>query len=318
MAGRDAAERILRHPVAVTLDDERHISVAASVGGDPPQTRVAWIDGVACSIVARIGCPPGRPSRLRPVVATDVELVQGGIDDRVIAIRAAPGVTGVAVRVADSVAPPPVAVGPEGVALVRVEPGLVVVGVDALEGDEPVGRLDAGGIAHLILSGGKMSGRFGSGHGLAAGFGAGRWTVDPVDAAFEAGYEPVMPTWIPDGLDRGAFHLEPDPVYPFAPPAVVVAWGVEPRRVLVRQTPAPLAVPIAGSGRTELVAVGAAEAVLMARGRFATVVWETAERAFGVQVVGIDGPADAALRVARSIDERPAAHADAEPPTPGG
>jgi hypothetical protein len=235
------------------------------------------------------------------VVATDVELVQGGIDDRVLAIRAAPGVTGVAVHVADERGIPPLAVGPEGIALARIDPGVVVTAVDALDGDEPVGRLNAGGIAHLILTGGKMSGRSGSGHGMAAGFGAGRWSADPADVAFEAGYELLMPGWIPHGLERGKFHLEPDRVYPFAPPSVVVAWGTEPRRVLIRQTPGPLATPVAGSGRSETVAVGDADAVLMARGRFATLVWEVPGRAFGVQVSGLDAPAEVALRVARSL-----------------
>ncbi len=301
MAGRDAAERLLRHPVAVAIDDERHITVAASVGGDPPQTRVAWIDGAAGSIAARIGCPPGRPSRLRPVVATDVEMLQGGIDDRVLVIRAAPNVTGVAVHLAVEDPLPSQPVGPEGIALVRLEPGVVLIAVDALEGDEPVGRLDAGGIAHLRLTNGKIFGRSGSGHGLAAGFGAGRWTSDPVDAVFEGGYEPRLPQWIPEGLERGDFHLEPDLAYPFAPPSIVVAWGREPERVLVRQTPGPLANPIAVDGRSETVAIGDVTGVLMVRKRFATLVWETDERAFGVQVVGVDPAGEVAIRVARSL-----------------
>ena len=39
----------------------------------------------------------------------------------------------------------------------------------------------------------------------------------------------------------------------------------------------------------------------MTRGRFATLVWETDDRAFGVQVAGFDAPLETALRVAASL-----------------
>jgi hypothetical protein len=230
-----------------------------------------------------------------------VEVIQAGVDDRVLAIRVAPNVTGVAIHLAIEDPMPPQLVGESGLALTRIEPGVVLIAIDALEGDEPVGRLDAGGVAHLRLSGGQIVGRSGSGHGLAAGFGAGRWTADMADAAFEAGYEPRLPGWVPDGLARGDFHVEPDLAYPFAPPSIAVAWGREPKRVLVRQTPAPLASPIADVDRTETVTIGAKTGELMTRGRFATLVWETDERAFGVQVQGSETPGEIALRVARSL-----------------
>ena len=303
MADLAGAERLLRHPVAALLTAPHGaVTVAASIAGDPPCTRLAWIDWRAGAIVARIACPPARPSRLRPLVATDVGVEQAGVDDRVLAIRAAPGVAGVQVSVADSEQPPPVTLGPEGIALVRLRRDLAVVMVDALDTrSEPVGRLDAAGIGVLHLSSGRLAGRLGARHGMAAGFGAGRWTDDVADAAFEAGFEPRLPTWLPEGLERGPFHLEPDVAYPAAPPAVAVAWGREPRRVLVRQTPGPLPNPDTPGGRKEPVSIGSVPGLAMTRGRFATLVWETDDRAFGVQVVGFEEPLPTALRVAASL-----------------
>lgn len=303
MADLAGAERILRHPVAAMLvTPDGGTMVAASVGGDPPCTRLAWIDLRAGAIVARIACPPARPSLLRPLVATDVSVDQAGVDDRVLAVRVAPGVDAVQAVVADSEQPPATPVGPQHVALLRPERDLVVVALDALDGGgEPVGRLDGAGIGSLHLAGGRLSGRLGARHGMAAGFGGGRWTDDEDDAVFEAGFRPMLPSWIPEGLQRGPFHLEPDVAYPAAPPAIAVAWGREPVRVLVRQARGPLVNPDPGGGRGGQVAVGNARGLLMSRGRFATLVWETDERAFGVQVVGVDAPSDVALRVATSI-----------------
>jgi hypothetical protein len=303
MADLAGAERLLRHPVAALLTaPEGAVTVAASIGGDPPCTRLAWIDWRAGAIVARIACPPARPSRLRPLVATDVGVEQAGVDDRVLAIRVVSGVAGVQVAVADSGQPPPVAIGPEQVALLRLPRDLAVVMVDALDaGGEPLGRLDAAGIGVLHLSSGRLAGRLGARHGMAAGFGAGRWTDDLEDAAFEGGFRPLLPAWLPEGLERGPFHLEPDVAYPAAPPAIAVAWGREPRRVLVRQTPGPLPNPDTPGARTEPVAIGSSQGLAMTRGRFATLVWETDDRAFGVQVAGFDAPLETALRVAASL-----------------
>ena len=67
---------------------------AASVAGDPPRTRVAWI-GDDGAVVARVACPPARPSRWHPVVATAVTLSEpSGASDRLVAARAAPGGAG--------------------------------------------------------------------------------------------------------------------------------------------------------------------------------------------------------------------------------
>jgi len=49
------------------------------------------------------------------------------------------------------------------------------------------------------------------------------------------------------------------------------------------------------------VDIGDSVGMLMTRGRFATLVWEAADRAFGIQVSGIDDPGDVAVRVARSM-----------------
>ncbi len=297
------AEQLLRHPIAVALTDERTwVMLAASVADEPPRTRLAWIDWRAATIAARIVCPPGRPSRMRPLVATDVRVDQAGIDDRVVAIRATDGVATVRLVVADEAPASLTTVGSEGVALVRVDLRTVVLGVDALApSGEPVGRLDAAGIGLLSLAGGRITGRLGASHGLAAGFGAGHWVADVENATFEAGFTPILPAWIPAGLDRGMFHVEPDVAYPAASPSVAVAWGREPRRVLVRQTPGVLASPDPGGARSQHVSVGALPATLTSRGRFATLVWQGSDRAFGIQVVGLDEPGVIALRVAASL-----------------
>jgi hypothetical protein len=303
MADLRGAEQLLRHRVSVTLTDEQAaVMIAASVTGDPPRTRLAWIDWPAATIPARLVCPPGRPSRLRPLVATDVRVAQAGIDDRVMAIRAVEGIASVQLVVADEVQPEPVEVANEGIALIRVGPHTAVMAIDALSpAGEAVGRLDAAGIAVLSLASGRISGRLGVGHGLAAGFGAGTWVADREAAAFEAGFLPVLPAWMPDDLEHGMFHIEPDVAYPSAPPSVAVAWGREPRRILIRQTPGALATPDPGGGRSRQVAVGPWSATLVSRGKFATLVWEAADRAFGIQVAGFDLPDEVALRIGASM-----------------
>jgi hypothetical protein len=302
MTGLAEAERLLRHPVAsVCAVPGSGVTVAASVGGDPPCTRLAWIDWRAPAIAARLACPAGVPSRVRPVVGTDVSIDQAGIRQRILAMRVADGVHAVTVVTAEPDPPEPVPVA-GGIALAPLGGDVPVLAVDALGcGGEPVGRLAAAGIGLLHLAGGRTTGRLGAGHGLAAGFGGGTWTEGQADAEFEAGRPLRLPRWVPEGLPRGAFHIEPDVAYPAAPPAVAVAWGQEPRRVLVRQAAAPLATPVVAAGRYEPVTVGSASGALMSRGRFAVLTWEDCEQAFGVQVVGIDDPARVALRVAGSL-----------------
>lgn len=303
MADLRGAEQLLGHPVAGTLTDEQTaVMIAASVAGDPPRTRLAWIDWRGATIAARLVCPPGFPSRMRPLVATDVRVDQAGIDERLIAVRAVDGIAGVQLIVADEVQPPVTPVGSQGIALARIGITIPVMGIDALSATgEPVGRLDSAGIGRLSLSAGRVTGRLGVSHGLAAGFGGGYWVTDADEATFEAGFTPVLPSWLPDGLDRGMFHIEPDVAYPAAPPSVAVAWGREPQRVLVRQSPGQLASPDTGGARSEPVQVGPWSARLVSRGRFATLVWQAADRAFGIQIVGVDAPGDVALRVAASM-----------------
>ena len=196
----------------------------------------------------------------------------------------------------------PVAVGEEGLALVRIPVEVAVIAVDALDASgEPIGRLARPGISDLVFDGSSVSGRMGATHGMGAGIGGGRWAPGLADAAFEVGYDAWLPTWIPPGLERGRPRVEPDVSYPAAPPAIVIAWtGEGGARVLLRQAPAPLASPDGGGRHARDVAIGAGTGVLRGRG-LVTLVWETPDRAFGLQVRGVPEGEEVALRVARSI-----------------
>jgi hypothetical protein len=306
MSVQEVAARALGHPVPLALPAEGARPIAAaSVAGEPPRTRVAWI-GEDGRVVARVACPPARPSRWRPVVATAVTLSEpSGSSDRLVAARAAPDAAGVRVVAALEDPVPDAPVGPDGLALVRLPAETAVVAVDALDvRGEPIGRLAGAGVAELRVSGGTVSGRLGLTHGMAAGIGPGRWVPDLDEAAFEAGYDPWVPDWLPSGLARGDARLEQDAAYPAAPPAVAIAWtGAEDARVLLRQTPAPLASPELGGRGAREVAVGGATGIL--RGRWlVTLVWETPERAFGLQVRRVPEADAVAARVARSVGPR--------------
>ncbi len=299
---RAAAEAALGHPVPHGLPAADGLPyVAASVAGDPPRARVAWVlaDG---GIAARVACPPGRPSRWRPVVASVVEADLPGLQDRVLVARVAPGVVAVQAIVAGEHEPAPAPVGGEGLALARLAGGEAVLAVDALDASgEAVGRLDRPGLSELRTDGASVSGRLGATHGMGAGIGGGRWSPGLAEAAFEAGYEAWLPSWVPDGLERGNPRVEPDLSYPAAPPAIVLAWTDSVgARVLLRQAPAPLASPDAGGPGARPVDVSGAPGVLRGRG-LVTLVWEGEERAFGLQLRGIPHGEDVALRVARSI-----------------
>lgn len=301
---RARAEAALGHPVPVALGGgPGGAVVAASVAGDPPRARVAWV-GADGTVTARVATPPGRPSRWRPVVAATVAVEMGpDLEDRVLVARAAPEASAVQPVLASDAPAPPVPVGEDGLALARVPAGVAVVAVDALDArGEPIGRLERPGISELAFDGGSVSGRMGATHGMAAGVGAGRWAPGLAEAAFEAGYEPWLPRWMPDGLVRGRPRVEPDIAYPAAPPAVVVAWtGADGARVLLRQAPAPLASPDGGGFHAREVAIGDAVGMLRSRG-LVTLVWETPQRAFGLQVRGVPDGEAVALRVARAID----------------
>jgi hypothetical protein len=223
-------------------------------------------------------------------------------EERVLVARAAPEAAAIRPVWASDAAPPAVPAGEEGLALLRLPDEVAVLAVDALDASgEPIGRLARGGISELRFDGRAVSGRIGSTHGMAAGIGAGRWAAGLADAAFEAGYDPWLPAWIPPGLVRGRPRVEPDVSYPVAPPALVLAWsGPEGARVLLRQAPAPLASPEVGGPHAEAVDVAGAAGVLRGR-RLVTLVWETTERAFGLQVRSMEDAGRTALRVARSV-----------------
>jgi len=302
-ADRAVAEAALGHPVAVTLaGGPGGVVVAGSVAGDPPRARVAWV-APGGAVVARLATPPARASRWRPVVAATITVEMApDLEDRVLVARAAPEAAAVQPVLATDAPVPSVAVGEDGLVLARIPPEVAVVAVDALDArGEPIGRLARPGISELTFDGASIGGRMGATHGMGAGIGAGRWTPGLADAAFEVGYDPRLPGWTPEGLERGRPRVEPDVAYPSAPPAVVIAWtGDGGGRVLLRQAPAPLASPDGGGFHAREVPVGDAVGMLRSRG-LVTLVWETPDRAFGLQVRGLPDGEEVALRVARSI-----------------
>lgn len=299
---RRTAEAALGHAVPHVLPpDDGGPIVAASVAGDPPCARVAWVTAGG-EVIARVACPPGRPSRWRPVVAAAVALEAPPHVDRVLVARLAPEAAAARPLLAAEEEAEPAPAGGEGLVLARIPAEVAVLAVDALDASgEPIGRLARPGISELRFDGSSVSGRLGATHGMGAGIGGGRWAPGLAEAAFEAGYEPWLPAWVPERLERGRPRVEPDIAYPAAPPAIVIAWtGIDGARVLLRQAPAPLASPDTGGRGARRVPVGGAEGVLRGRG-LVTLVWEVPERAFGIQVRGMAGGEEVALRVARSI-----------------
>ncbi len=300
---------VLGHPVLTALPPDAAGWVAGSLGGeDPPRARVAWVDLDGRAVRARVACPAGVPSRWRPVVASEVTLESGGAAvDRVLVARADAGVRALEPVLALEDPPPATPVGPAGLTLIRLPPGVALIGVDAIgPGDEPVGRLDRVGIGDLHTSGGAVSGRMGAGHGMGAGIGDGHWADDLATAEFEAGHALRLPAWLPEDLTPGRPRIEPEAAYPAAPPAVILTWeGEDHRRVLLRQAPAPLASPDPGGPGAIPVDVSGHAGVLRGDGRFMTLVWQTPDRAFGVQVRSIPDAEEVALRVARSVPEAP-------------
>ena len=303
----EASARALGHPVSIVLAEDGHDLVACSLGGDPLRMRAAWLDPAGQRVIAKVGCPPLRPSRARPVVACSVGRFEPEIPpDRLLLCLVAPGVTAVRAILALENQPGDIAVSNSGLAVARLPLDAVLIAVDALDQTgEPVGRLVGAGVADLRLESGKVGGRIGTSHGMAAGFGAGVWVDDLDAAAFDAGFTPVLPTWLPDGLTVGKPHIEPDVSYPAAPPAVVIAWhGEGDTRVLLRQAPAPLAMPDVAAPPAREVDVNGAPGVL--RGRWLpTLVWETPGRAFGLQMRRVENGEALALRIARSIPNVP-------------
>ncbi len=302
---RRALEDVLGHPVQAVLPPEiaGGPSVAVSTIGDPARVRAAWVTAQG-SVVARVGCPPGVPSAARPVVATIADIAAEGVSDHVLLGRVAHGVAAVrAIFPGREYVDIPV--GDGRIVAGRMARGPTPLALDALAPDgESIGRLTQPGITELALVAGRLEGRMGATHGMAAGFGAGDTVSGLHVAETEAGYPALLPGWLPDGFVMTTVRVEPEAAYPFAPPAIAVCWV--PRdssgdaRVLLRQGPGPLAVPEQPDARGRAVDVNGDPGVIRARG-MVFLVWEAGDRAFGLQVRSIDGAEDVALAVARSI-----------------
>ena len=302
-AAREAAATALGHEVPHGLPaQDGHPIVALSVAGDPSCARVAWVaeDG---AIVARMACPPGVPSRVRPVVACVADLEASGHDhDRLLVARVAPEAAAIQIVLPEGVRSAPAPAGPERLAVQRLAPDASVMAVDALDGGgEPIGRLVRGGIAMLSTNGRGVSGRLGAGHGMAAGIGDGRWVESAEEAAFEAGFSFREPGWVPRGMSPSRYRVEPDVSYPSAPPGLLRTWtGSGEGRVLIRQVVAPLASPPAPGRLSEIIDVNGVPGVLGGRW-MGTLVWQTEDIAYGVQVQRMPWPGEVAQRVARSL-----------------
>jgi|GEM_PF-511393 len=293
----------LGHPVDLVLppDGDDGVRVAVSRTGIPVRMRAAWVaaDG---TVRARLGCPPGVPSAARPITCARCDVAAEGVTDRILLGRVAPGVHRVRVSFLGG-GSIPVAVHADGIVAGRLPPEREIAAVDALSPDgEPIGRLMREGIHELALVAGRIEGRLGASHGLAAGFGAGDTVTGLAAAELEAGYTAILPGWLPDAFRQTTVRVEPEAVYPFAPPSIAIAWAPpdEGARILLRQCPAPLAVPETPDARGHAVDVNGHDGVMRARG-MAFLVWEAGDRAFGLQVRGTEDAEATALAVARSI-----------------
>ena len=299
----EASARALGHPVSLVLAEVGHDLVACSIGGDPLRMRAAWLAPDDQRVIAKVGCPPLRPSRARPVVACSVGRFEPNMDpDRLLICQVAPGIESVRVVLGAEESPEDIVVDASGLAVARMPLDAVIIAVDALDPTgEPVGRLVGAGVADLRLESGKVGGRLGTSHGMAAGVGAGAWVDDFAAVEFGAGFTPFLPTWLPDGFGANTLRLEPDVSYPAAPPAVVIVWhGEGDARILLRQAPAPLAMPDSAAPPAKEVDINGVRGVL--RGRWLpTLVWETPTRAFGLQMRRIENGEELALQIARSI-----------------
>ena len=289
-------------PVVIAPDDDHAAWVAVSIVGEPPRVRAAWVtpDG---EVAARVGCPPGIPSAVRPAIAAIVDVDADGVAERVVLGRVAPGIAAARVIIADPEAIT-LEVGAEQLLAGRVPRDIAVVAIDPLSpGGDAVGRLERTGMTDLHSVAGRLEGHLGASHGMAAGFGAGDTVADLATAELEAGYTARLPAFIPDALALSTVRVEPEAAYPFAPPSIAIAWsGDDDARVLIRQCPGPLAVPELPDARGREVDINGAMGVLRGRGRgMSFVVWEQGGRAFGLQARGLDDIDDVALAVARSI-----------------
>jgi hypothetical protein len=306
-ADREALEVLLGHPVDVVLPPtpDCDARVAVSRTDAPVRVRAAWVSD-AGDVVARLGCPPGVPSPVRPIIATVCEVSADGVSDRLLLGRATSGVAAVRAAMPDSDGID-VPVHGEGIVAGRIPAGPVPIALDAIAPDgESIGRLMHSGITEMALVAGRIEGRLGATHGMAAGFGAGD-TVESLEVAqLEAGYTALLPAWLPEDFEMTTVRVEPEAAYPFAPPSIAVAWapGETDARVLLRQCPGPLASPETPDERGVEVDIGGVTGVMRARG-MAFLVWERGDRAFGLQVRGTGDPAADALAIAESIPASP-------------
>jgi len=302
---RQRCAEILGHDIDFALAPETgEWWAAVSIVGDPVRVRVAWVNPSSGEIKAKVACPPGVPSRWRPVIGTLVRLMDGTTPlDQLFVGRVAPEAHAIRVLGIDESRSDADAIGPEGLVVARVRATDVIACADAIgPGDEPVGRLDRSGMAELDTSGPQVSGRLGSGHGMAAGIGHGRWMDDLLIAELEVGYPILLPEWVPYGFTQSRPRIEPDLSYPFGPLAVIVTWtGDDNQRVLVRQTVAPLASPDPGGALSRPIDIAGHPGVVRGRNAFVTLVWQTDTHVFGVQVQRMEDAESVALEVARSI-----------------
>lgn len=295
--------RVLGHPVDAVLPPapDGACRVAISVTGEPVRVRAAWVNEHD-EVVARLGCPPGIPSAARPVTATICEVSADGVSERLVLGRVAPGVAR-AVALMTEPEPVPLDVHDGGILAGRVPDGPMLVAIDAIAPDgEPIGRVMHAGVNEMALVAGRIEGRLGASHGMAAGFGAGDTVADLPTAELEAGFTALLPEWLPEGFGMTTVRVEPEAAYPFAPPSIAIAWAPpgSDARVLLRQGPGPLAVPEVPDGRGTGVYINGALGVLRARG-MAFLVWEQGDRAFGLQVRGTGDPPGDAVRIAASV-----------------
>jgi hypothetical protein len=303
----EAIEGLLGHPIDVILPPtpECRAQVAISRTGEPPRVRAAWVSPEG-DVVARLGCPPGVPSPVRPLVASICDVSAEGVTDRLLLGRAATGIVAVRAGLPDHEGID-IPVHAEGIVAGRMPPGPTPIALDAIAPDgESVGCLMHSGVTEMALVAGRIEGRLGATHGMAAGFGAGDTVAGLEVAELEAGYRALLPRWLPEGFAMSTVRVEPEAAYPFAPPSIAIAWTPDDgdARVLLRQCPGPLASPEVPDGRGRAVQVGDTTGVMRARG-MAFLVWERGDRAFGLQVRGTGDPESDSLRIAESIPAEP-------------
>jgi len=141
-ADREALEALLGHPVDVVLPPtpDCDARVAVSRTDAPVRVRAAWVSD-AGDVVARLGCPPGVPSPVRPIIATVCEVSADGVSDRLLLGRATSGVAAVRAAMPDSDGVD-VPVHGEGIVAGRIPAGPVPIALDAIAPDgESIGRL---------------------------------------------------------------------------------------------------------------------------------------------------------------------------------